>query len=224
MYALVEDNTITKTYNNPRGMTIGGIQYPQNIHSLWPEADLNAIGIYTVVYDDTNKKAEEWYINTNQTLAFAGGVVTATYGTATARAIADTLYTQADVDADVYPNDYYIVSKRGERIHIFAKDDIKIKGLKTVKKEIFDRQAAGMLSKYDWYIIRNTEAETAIPSAITDYRTAVRAKCNSMQAQVDGAANIDALAALYAYVNTGTEENPVMERPLGEWPTDPNAE
>ena len=72
MYALIEDNVITKTYNNPRGMTIGSIQYPQNIHSLWSEPDLNAIGIYTVVYDNANKNDEEWYINTNQTLAFAG--------------------------------------------------------------------------------------------------------------------------------------------------------
>jgi hypothetical protein len=181
MYALVEDNAITKTYNNPRGMTIGSVQYPQNIHSLWSESDLNAIGIYTVVEDNTNKRDEAWYNNTNQTLAFAGGVVTATYGTATARAI---------------------------------------EGLKTLKKELFDSQAAGYLSKYDWYIIRNTEASTAIPSAITDYRTAVRAKCNSMQAQVDGAANVDALAALFAY----TETDGVQSRPLGEWPTDPNAE
>jgi len=211
MYALVEDNTITKTYNNPRGMTIGSVQYPQNIHSLWPEADLNAIGIYSVVEDNTNKKDGDWYTNTNQTLAFAGGVVTASYGTATARAIADTTWTQQDSDDDLMPSDKSV-------------GDVATKGLKTVKKEIFDRQAAGMLSKYDWYIIRNTEASTAIPSAITDYRTAVRAKCNSMQAQVDGAADVDALAALYAYVNTGTEENPVMEKPLGEWPTDPNAE
>ena len=43
-----------------------------------------------------------------------------------------------------------------------------------------------------------------------------------MQSQVDGAADVDALAALYVYVNTGTEESPVMEKPLGEWPTDPN--
>ena len=93
MYALVEDNTIIRTYTNPKGMTIGGVQYPQNIHSLWSESDLNAIGIYTVVYDNTNKKAEEWYTNTNQTLAFAGGVVTVSYGTATAKAIADTLFT-----------------------------------------------------------------------------------------------------------------------------------
>jgi len=208
MYALVEDNAITKTYNNPRGMTIGDVQYPQNIHSLWTESDLNAIGIYTVVYDDTNKKDEEWYINTNQTLAFAGGKVTATYGTATARAIAD----RNEVDDDGNP----LLNDNGNQI--------VTKGLKTVKKEIFDKQAAGLLAKYDWYIIRNTEASTAIPSAITDYRTAVRTKCNSMQAQIDGAANVDALAALYVYVNTGTEENPVMEKPLGEWPTDPNEE
>jgi len=206
MYALVEDNTITRTYNNPRGMTIGGVQYPQNIHSLWSESDLNAIGIYTVVYDDTNKKDEKWYINTNQTLAFAGGVVTASYGTATAKLLED----RNEVDEDDNP----LLDDNGNQI--------VTKGLKTIKKEIFDRQAAGLLAKYDWYVIRNTEASTAIPSAITDYRTAVRAKCNSMQAQVDGAADVDALAALYAYVNTGTEENPVMEKPLGEWPTDPN--
>ena len=201
MYALVEDSTITKTYNNPRGMTIGGVQYPQNIHSLWTESDLNAIGIYTVVYDDTNKRDEDWYINTDQTLTFAGGVVTASYGTATARAIAD----RNGTDEDGVELDPVVV----------------IKGLKTVKKEIFDRQAAGLLAKYDWYIIRNTEASTAIPSAITDYRTAVRAKCNSMQTQIDNASDVDALAALFTYTE---QEDGSTTRPLGEWPTDPNAE
>jgi hypothetical protein len=205
MYALVEDNTITRTYNNPRGMTIGGVQYPQNIHSLWSESDLNAIGIYTVVYDDTNKKNEEWYTNTNQTLNFAGGVVTASYGTATAKSIADTLYTNQDNTDGKIP--------AGKSV-----GDVASKGLKTIKKELFDRQAAGILSKYDWYIIRNTEASTAIPSAITDYRTAVRAKCNSMQAQIDGAADIDALAALFTYTTT----DGVQSRPLGQWPDDPN--
>jgi hypothetical protein len=204
MYALVEDNTITKTYTNPRGMTIGGVQYPHNIHSLWSESDLNAIGIYTVVEDNTNKNDEEWYINTNQTLAFAGGVVTATYGTAIAKLLED----RNEVDEDDNP----LLDELGNQV--------VTKGLKTVKKAIFDSQAAGYLSKYDWYVIRNTEASTAIPSAITDYRTAIRAKCNSMQVQVDGAANVDALATLYAY----TETDGVTTRPLGEWPTDPNAE
>ena len=199
MYALVEDNAITKTYNNPRGMTIGGVQYPQNIHSLWSESELNAIGIYTVVYDDTNKKDGDWYTNTDQTLTFAGGVVTATYGTATAKAIADRNATDRDgVELDPV---------------------VVIKGLKTVKKEIFDKQVAGLLAKYDWYIIRNTEASTAIPSAITDYRTAVRTKCNSMQAQIDGASDVDALAALFTYTE---QEDGSITRPLGEFPKDPN--
>ena len=207
MYALVEDNAITKTYNNPRGMTIGGVQYPQNIHSLWSESELNAIGIYSVVYDNTNKRDGDWYINTNQTLAFAGGVVTASYGTATAKAIADTLWTEQDNTDGLIPEDKSV-------------GDVAIKGLKTSKKAIFDRQAAGLLAHYDWYIIRNTEASTAIPSAITNYRTAVRTKCNSMQAQIDGAANVDALAALFTYTIT----DGVQSKPLGEWPTDPNAE
>ena len=205
MYALVEDNAITKTYNNPRGMTIGGVQYPQNIHSLWTESDLNAIGIYTVVYDDTNKRDENWYTNTNQTLAFAGGKVTATYGTATAKAIAD----RNEVDDDGNP----LLNDNGNQI--------VTKGLKTVKKELFDRQAAGLLAKYDWYVIRNTEASTAIPSAITDYRTAVRAKCNSMQTQIDNASDVDALAALFTYTE---QEDGSTTRPLGEFPTDPNEE
>jgi hypothetical protein len=205
MYALIEDNVITKTYNNPRGMTIGGVQYPQNIHSLWSESDLNAIGIYTVVYDDTNKRDGDWYINTNQTLAFAGGVVTASYGTATAKLLED----RNEVDDETLEP---LLDDKGNQV--------VTKGLKTVKKEIFDRQAAGLLAKYDWYIIRNTEASTAIPSAITDYRTAVRAKCNSMQAQVDGAADVDALAALFTHTTT----DGVTSRPLGEWPTDPNEE
>ena len=166
---------------------------------------MNAIGIYTVVYDDTNKRDGDWYINTNQTLAFAGGVVTASYGTATAKKIADTLWTEQDNSDGVIPE--------GKSV-----GDVAIKGLKTVKKAIFDSQAAGYLAKYDWYVIRNTEASTAIPSAITEYRTAVRAKCNSMQAQVDGAADVDALAALFTHTIT----DGVQSRPLGEWPTDPN--
>jgi hypothetical protein len=44
------------------------------------------------------------------------------------------------------------------------------------------------------------------------YRASVRTKCNSMQAQIDGAADVDALAALYEY--TGDPST----RPLGEFP------
>ena len=196
MYALVEDNTITRTYNNPRGMTIGGVQYPQNIHSLWSESDLNAIGIYSVVEDNTNKKDEKWYTNTDQTLAFAGGVVTASYGTATAKLLED----RNEVDEDDNP----LLDDNGNQV--------VTKGLKTIKKEMIDRQCAGLLQDSDWRVIKAKETGTTMDSGWKTWRASVRTKCNSMQAQIDGAADVDALAALYEY--TGDPQT----RPLGEFP------
>ena len=100
MWALVESGSVTKVYNRPRALTIGDVSYPQNIFTMWTSSELEALGIYEVVIDNTNFKNQEYYINTNQTFAFASGTVTASYGTATAQAIADTLYTAEDEDAD----------------------------------------------------------------------------------------------------------------------------
>ena len=63
---------------------------------LWTSSELEALGIYAVVFDKTNLKNKEYYTNTDQSFAFADGTVTASYGTATAKAIADTLYTAQD--------------------------------------------------------------------------------------------------------------------------------
>jgi len=179
MYALVTDGSITKTLSGNRGITIGDIQYPQNIFTLWSAAEKEAIGIYEVVFDNTNKKDEAYYNNTNQTFAFAGGAVTASYGSATAKALTDTLFTAQDE-----------IDGKG------TEGEVAAKGLKTKHKRTI----------------------TAVPSAITTYRAAVRTKSGQMETAIDNAADVDALKALYEYVNTGTEENPVMERPLGEFP------
>ncbi len=97
MWALVTDNTITKIINNPKGMVIGDTRYSRNIFSFrWSNEEREAIGIYEVVFDNSNKKDEKYYKNTNQTFAFAGGKVTASYGSATAKALADTLFTAQD--------------------------------------------------------------------------------------------------------------------------------
>ena len=85
-------------------------------------------------------------------------------------------------------------------------------------KEIIKSQAATELANTDWYATRKADAGTAIPSAVTTHRAAVRTRSNEMETAIDNAADVDALAALYQYVNTGTEENPVIERPLGEFP------
>ena len=96
MFALVESGSIIKMVRGNRGITIDGIQLSRAIYTLWTEAERNALGIYTVEYDDSNKKDERWYINTNQSYAFGSGKVTATYGTATAKAHADANFTAQD--------------------------------------------------------------------------------------------------------------------------------
>ena len=104
MWALVTDNTITKIINNPKGLVIDNIQYSRNIFSFrWSNEEREAIGLYEVVWDNTNKKDEAYYINTNASYAFADGVVTASYGSATAKAHADILFTAADDLNSVYP-------------------------------------------------------------------------------------------------------------------------
>jgi hypothetical protein len=58
----------------------------------------------------------------------------------------------------------------------------------------------------------------SVPEAMTTYRADVRTASNSMESKIDACSTVDELATLYQYVNTGTEEEPVMERPLGEFP------
>ena len=207
MWGLIENNEIKKIINKPKGLVIGDTRHSRNIFSFrWTNAEREAIGIYEVVFDNTNKKDEAYYNNTNQSFNFADGVVTASFGSATAKAIADSLWTQADSDNDLLPDDKEV-------------GDVKVEGLKTKHKRIIKSQASGLLAPTDWYVIKATDVESySVPSAVSTFRADVRTKSNEMETAIDNAADVDALATLYAYVNTGTEENPVMERPLGEWP------
>ena len=199
MWALVESDSITKLINNPKAMVIGDVQYPAKIFQLWSVSELNAIGIYEVVFDDSNKKDEKWYINTNQSYDFDGNEVTASYGTATAKAHADTLFTaQDETDGKGTEGE---VATRGLKYNLIR--DLKI----TVANE---------LAKTDWYITRNTEKSTAIPSAITTHRDAVRTKQASMETAITNASNTPALETLYTYT---TDSDGVQSRPLGELPT-----
>ena len=202
MFALVEDNKITQMPKGNKGITIDGIQYPASIYTLWSEAERNAIGIYTVEIDNTNKKDEEWYINTNQTYTFSGGKVKATYGTATARKIADTLWTEQDKTDGLIPE--------GEDV-----GDVATRGLTYLKKQMIDNQCAGLLAPSDWMVVKATETGGTMDSGWKTWRASVRTKCNSMQTQIDNASDVDALAALFTYTE---QEDGSVTRPLGEFP------
>ena len=197
MYALVENNQITKLINNPKSLMIGDVNYPAKIFSVWSLSELNAIGIYEVITDSTNKKDEKWYINTNASYTFADNQVTRSWGTATAKAHADTLWTaQDETDGKGTEGE---VKSRGLKYNLIK--DLKI----TVANE---------LAKTDWYITRNTEKSTAIPSSISTHRDAVRTKQASMETQILNASDTPALETLYKYTTT----DGVQSRPLGELP------
>ena len=203
MFALVESGTIKKYYSGNQGITIGDLQYSKQIFTVWSKDEREAIGIYEVEMDNSKRKDDYWYTNTNVTYAFGSGKVTGSYGDATAKAHADTKFTDQDKTDGKIPADKDV-------------GDIKVKGLKTKLIEALKGQAAGILQETDWYVLRKADAATAIPSAITTHRAAVRTKCASMETAITNASDTAALETLYTYTE---QEDGSITRPLGELPT-----
>ena len=194
MYAKVENNQIVKANSN------------LGVFGLSPEttvAQREAQGVYEIIYDNTNLKDTRYYWNGAESIVFANNAVTASYAPATGKDVED----KDAVDSD------------GNNVLDDDGNQVIIPGLKTIFKNEVKAQAKSLLSSSDWYIIRKAEdAESTIPSNIATYRAAIRTKSNEMETAIDGAADAAAMQTLYTYTNTGTEENPVYTRPLGEWP------
>ena len=202
MYALVESGSITKIFTNPKGFVLNNNQYPADIFYKWTKDEKEAIGIYEVETDSTNFKDEKWYINTNESYAFGSGKVTRSWGTATAKAHADSLYTNQDKTDNLIPDDKDV-------------GDVKVEGLKTILIRKVKKQAAQILQDTDWYVIRKADAGTAVPSSITTHRAAVRTKAAEMETAITNASNTPALETLYTYTK---QEDGSVTRPLGNLP------
>ena len=198
MFALVKDGSIVKMLSGNQGVTIDDIQHPKAIFTLWTKDEREAIGVYEVEMNNSKKKDEKWYINTDVTYSFGSGKVTGSYGDATARKHADTLFTAQD-ESD----------GKG------TEGDVATEGLKTVLIRDVKKSAESELSKTDWYITRKTEKNTAIPSSITTHRDAVRSKQASMETSITNASDTPALETLYTVVE---KEDGTFARPIGEIP------
>ena len=57
--------------------------------------------------------------------------------------------------------------------------------------------SAEYLASTDWYVVRKTETNTAIPAEITAYRTAVRTNYASLKTAINNASDIAGLQAIY---------------------------
>lgn len=77
---------------------------------------------------------------------------------------------------------------------------------KIVERDLAERKAfyveqekqycSNLLTLTDWYITRKAEKDTAVPDNVATHRDAVRAANVAREGEINGAADIDALAAL----------------------------
>tara|TARA_B100002019_G_scaffold208242_1_gene180932 strand:- start:196 stop:807 length:612 start_codon:yes stop_codon:yes gene_type:complete len=200
MFALVQDNAFVRIVNSSKGITIGDNQYPKTIYTLWTQAEREAIGIFEVVLDTTNKKDEEYYINTDVSYSYSDGVVSGSWGTATAKPLDNVLWEDGDEDM---PSDK-------------AVGDIKQYGLKGLEIAKIKSQASGLLAPTDWYVVKATEvADYDVPSNVATYRANVRAKSNEMETQINACSDVDALKTLFTWTEDA-EGN--ITRPLASFP------
>ena len=199
MYALIKDNKIEKFFSYPKGFTLNGNQYSADIFSKWSVEEKEAIGIYEVVFNSSNKKEEDYYINTNQSFNYADGVVTASYGTAVGKKLTDT----NEVNEDGTP---------------MLQDGVQVVtlGLKSNKKKVIKQQASGLLQPTDWYVIKANEVEGyTVPTDIANFRAEVRSQSNAMEDMIDASTTVAELKDLYEY----TEQlDGTITRPLPEFP------
>ena len=200
MYALVVDNSVTRVFPGPKGFEHNGNQYAPDIFYKWSKAEKEAIGLYEVETDSSNKKDDKWYINTNELYTFENNKVIRSWGIATAKRLED----ENAVDENGDP----VLDDDGKQIINY--------GLKTEKKKIIKDQASGLLTPTDWYVVKANEVEGyTVPENITTFRSDVRAKSNEMETQIDACTTVDELKALYEYT---TQENGTITRPLAEFP------
>ncbi len=192
MYAKVENNTVVKVNSSLSSFNRAA--------PSWSTAQLEANGIYEVVYDNTNLKDSRFYNNGAESFTFANDTVTASYTAAVGKSLDDVNETDEDGNAVLDEDGNQVVTP----------------GLKSNEKNQIKAQAAGLLQSTDWYVIRNAESSTAVPANVSTFRTAVRTKSNEMETSIDGAATVEALEALFTYT-AGADD--VVSRPLGEWPT-----
>ena len=199
MFALIENGQFVKIVNSNKGITIGDNQYPKSIYNLWSEDERNAIGIYEVSVDNTNKKDEAYYINTDISYSFDGSSVIGSYGTATPKPLDDIFF----VEGDEIPSDKQV-------------GDVKQYGLKGLEIAKIKAQAGGLLAPSDWYVIRYQEDNTkTIPTDVAIYRNEVRAKSDEMESQINACGTVEDLKILFTWTE---DEQGNITRPLASFP------
>ena len=102
---------------------------------------------------------------------------------------------------------------------VLDEDGVQVvtKGLKSNAISQVKATAAGLLQPTDWYVTRKAETATAIPSAVLDYRAAVRTASGTIETAIVGATTLESFKALYD-APVDAEGNPTGNAPINDWP------
>ena len=89
------------------------------------------------------------------------------------------------------------INKTAKDLADSGSGDTLVLGVKSTLKQAVNSQQGSLLDQTDWYIVRKADKATAIPSNIQTWRDAIRTKGDAMVSAIDGAADTDAVEALF---------------------------
>jgi hypothetical protein len=164
-----------------------GITHPRNWH-IWSPSEKAAAGLTEVTQETPpDSRLYTWGYQ-------ADGVT-----------ISKTAISMTDVG---------LVDSDGNAVNDDDGNQIMQPGVRSQLKAEVKSQQGSLLAETDWAVVRKADKGTAIPSNIQTYRDAIRTKATAMESAIDGAANTDAVAALFVTYDKDGNKSGI----LYDWP------
>lgn len=117
MWASVDsNNNVVKVFARPKPFIHNGIKHPTSVFNQ-SRSFKQSIGLYDVVFDETNKKNSKYYTNTSLTFAVDGDVVKGSYGPAIAKDLVELkekhkIKIKQEAAALLKDSDWYVIRKQ----------------------------------------------------------------------------------------------------------------
>lgn len=167
-----------------------GITHPSNWH-IWSAADKEAAGLTEVMPETPpDSRLYNWSQNADGTIS------------STAKPLEDV--NEVDENGDPLLDD----------------DGVQVvtKGVKSNLKGEVKAQQSSLLAQTDWALVRFVDTTVAVPVNIQTWRDAIRAKATDMEAAITGAADTDAVAALFLTNTLEDDGSTTKSGILYDWP------
>lgn len=167
-----------------------GITHPKNWH-IWSAADKEAAGLTEVTPETPpDSRLYNWTQNADGTIS------------STAKAVDDV--NEVDENGDPLLDD----------------DGVQVvtKGVKSNLKGEVKAQQSSLLAQTDWALVRFVDTTVAVPVNIQTWRDAIRTKATEMESAIAGAADTDAVAALFVTYTVEDDGSITKSGILYDWP------